>query len=150
MATAAARDFRAAFDAMREELATLPAELADTPWRTGGWTRKQIVGHLMDSATNNRQRFVRASIEGKYTGPSYQQEEWVAAHGYSEQTWDTLLHWWRIEHEILAAAVDRIPEEKLKAQCVVGDEQAVSLLFLMEDYWVHQRRHMAQMATGAR
>ncbi len=59
------------------------------PWREGGWTRKQIVGHLLDSAANNRQRFVRASTDGKYKGPKYSQDAWVAAHGYSEQTWET-------------------------------------------------------------
>ena len=64
------------------------AALADVPWREGGWTRKQIVGHLLDSAANNRQRFVRAAIDGKYAGPKYAQEAWVAAHGYASQPGD--------------------------------------------------------------
>jgi hypothetical protein len=90
--------------------------LADTPWREGGWTRKQIVGHLLDSAANNRQRFVRAAIHGSFTGPDYAQDAWVAAHGYAGQPWETLLRWWEVEHEILAAVVDRIPEERLRGK----------------------------------
>jgi hypothetical protein len=59
-----ARKFRADLDEVHRALIAVPAELADLPWREGGWTRKQIVGHLLDSATNNRQRFVRAAIDG--------------------------------------------------------------------------------------
>lgn len=64
-----ARPFRAELSALRAALLALPPALADTPWRNGGWTRKQIVGHLLDSAANNRQRFVRAATDGHYTGP---------------------------------------------------------------------------------
>ena len=68
--------FRDEIDAIHAALLAVPAELADTPWRVGGWTRKEIVGHLLDSAANNRQRFVRASIHGNFTGPDYAQSAW--------------------------------------------------------------------------
>ncbi len=87
---------------------------ANLPWRDGGWTRKQILGHLLDSATNNRQRFVRAAIDGQYAGPKYAQDAWVDAHGYAGQPWETLLSWWETEHEILMAVVDHIPDDKLE------------------------------------
>ena len=146
MATMLARLFRIELDSFHAALVALPPELADTPWRPGGWTRKQIVGHLLDSAANNRQRFVRASIDGHYEGPGYAQDEWVAAHGYAGQPWETLLRWWQAEHEILAAVVDRIPENRLEAICIVGDHESVTLRFLIEDYLTHQREHFAQLA----
>jgi hypothetical protein len=68
----------------------------------------------------------------------------VAAHGYADQDWETLLRWWQVEHEILAAVVDRIPEERLEAECVVGGSAPVTLRFLIEDYMAHQRWHFAQ------
>jgi hypothetical protein len=143
-----AREFRAELGRLQAILLGVGPELADMPWRDGGWTRKQIVGHLLDSAANNRQRFVRATADGRYAGPKYEQEQWVAAHGYSEQEWETLLHWWQVEHEILAAVVDRIPEERLGAECVVGDDAAVTLRFLIEDYLKHQRWHFDQITGG--
>lgn len=149
MATKVAKEFTAGLDALHAMLLRVPAELAETPWRAGGWSRKQIVGHLLDSATNNRQRFVRASADGRYAGPKYAQEAWVAAHGYAEQDWETLLRWWQVEHEILAAVVDRIPEARLGAECVVGDNAPVTLRFLIEDYLAHQRWHFAQLMSGA-
>ncbi len=146
MTTVLARLFRVELDKLRAALVTLPPELADTPWRAGGWTRKQIVGHLLDSAANNRQRFVRAAADGHYEGPGSAQDAWVAAHGYAGQPWETLLRWWQAEHEILAAVVDRIPEDRLEAPCIVGDHAPVTLRFLIEDYLAHQRGHFAQLA----
>jgi hypothetical protein len=149
MATDLAGDFRRELKALQGELLGLDAGLADVPWRAGGWTRKQIMGHLLDSATNNRQRFVRAAADGHYAGPRYAQDAWVAAHGYAEQSWETLLRWWQVEHEILSAVVDRIPEERLGTECVVGGDEAVTLRFLIEDYLRHQRWHFSQMTGGA-
>lgn len=145
MATQVAGEFRAEIGSIEHDLFELPAALADTPWRAGGWTRKQIVGHLLDSAANNRQRFVRAAIDGQYAGPGYAQDDWVALHGYSEKNWETLLRWWKAEHEILMAVVDRIPEERLDASCVVGDDAPVTLRYLITDYIRHQRWHLKQL-----
>jgi DinB superfamily len=140
--------FRDGLNGVEGVLRTLPPELACVPWRPGGWTRAQIVGHLLDSATNNRQRFVRAATEGSYAGPQYAQDAWVEAHGYADQPWETLLGWWRTEHEILMAVVDRIPEERLDARCVLDDEAPVTLQFLIEDYVEHQQWHLKQLTAG--
>lgn len=147
MPTELARTFRAQLNELQAILLNLSPALAGTPWRPGGWTRKQIVGHLLDSATNNRQRFVRAGTEGQYAGPQYGQDDWVAAHGYADQSWDDLLRWWIAEHEILMAVVDRIPENRLSAQCRVGDGDPVTLRFLIEDYIVHQQHHFKQLTA---
>jgi len=145
--TVLARDFRAELKNYYAALLTISPAQADTPWREGGWTRKQIVGHLLDSAANNRQRFVRAAIDGEYVGPNYAQEAWVAAHGYEYEAWETLLRWWRTEHEILAAVVDRIPDSRLDAKCRVGDGPVVTLRSLIEDYLRHHRQHFQQLVA---
>src|SRR5271154_1666835 len=76
---------------IRAALLAFPPVAANTPYRPGGWTRKQVLGHMIDSAANNHQRFVRAALEGHYSGPGYQQEGWVKIHGYAERPWETLL-----------------------------------------------------------
>jgi hypothetical protein len=143
--TVLARDFRAELNNYYAALLTISPSQADAPWREHGWTRKQILGHLLDSAANNRQRFVRAAIDGQYSGPNYAQDAWLAAHGYEYESWETLLRWWRTEHEILAAVVDRIPDDRLDAKCRVGDGPVITLRSLVEDYLAHHRQHFQQL-----
>jgi hypothetical protein len=147
MTTNLAQHFRTELDDIHAAIIALSPQIAATPWRDGGWTRKQIVGHMLDSATNNRQRFVCAAADASYEGPDYAQEAWVAAHGYAGQHWETLLLWWEVEHEILASVVDNVPEERLEAICTVGDNAPVTLRFLIEDYIRHQRWHLAQLTA---
>ena len=131
MPTELAQHFRAELDTIHAALAALPPELADTPWREGGWTRKQIVGHLLDSAANNRQRFVRAAIEGSLCRAGVRAgcmgrraRLCRAALGRlccAGGRWSTrfLPPWWI-----------SIPEERLEASCVVGEDAPVTLRFL--------------------
>jgi hypothetical protein len=145
MVTQLAHTFRSGLAEIHEAIAAIPAKQAGEPWCEGGWTRKQVLGHMLDSAANNRQRFVRAAIDGRYQGPGFAQQAWVDAHGYAGQAWETLIGWWNTEHEILASVVDRIPEERLEASCIVGDDAPVTLRFLIEDYLRHQRGHAKQL-----
>jgi hypothetical protein len=147
LTTTISKQFRSDLDAIGKALHSVCADKADKPWREGGWTRKEILGHLLDSAANNRQRFVRASIDGLYAGPKYEQDAWVAAHGYVELPWNTLLEWWQVEHAILANIVDRIPEARMHALCAVGDDAPVTLKFLIEDYITHQNWHLKQITA---
>jgi hypothetical protein len=121
---------------------------AQTSFRVGGWSRKQILGHLIDSALNNHQRFVRAALDGVYSGPIYEQEGWVAMHGYSAMPWEKLLEHWRGQNELLCEVVERIPAARLNAECRVGDGAPVTLQFLIEDYLAHLQHHMEQIAAA--
>ena len=145
MSTKVAKAFTKEINELRDMLDDVPSDLANMSWRTGGWTRKQILGHLLDSAANNRQRFVRAAIDGTYAGPGYAQDAWVNLHDYAHVSWKTLVQWWNVEHDILLAVVDRIPEERMTALCTVGDGAPVTLRYLIEDYTRHQFHHFEQL-----
>jgi hypothetical protein len=60
---------------------------------------------------------------------------------------DDSLHWWKVEHEILVAVVDCIPSERLESICTVGENNPVTLRFLIEDYLRHQHWHLAQLTA---
>jgi hypothetical protein len=106
------------------------------------WTAKQELGHLIDSAANNQQRFMRASIDGSYCGPGYQPDEWVARSGYAEMAWGDVVEFWRRYNLLLSRLVAGIPEARMSAECIVKDGAPVTLRWLIEDYIVHMQYHL--------
>jgi hypothetical protein len=117
-------------------------QAAAKPARQGAWSPKQELGHLIDSAANNHVRFVRASLELEFHGPPYDQDAWVALHGYAELPWSMLLDFWERYNRLLAELVARIPEERLATHCYVGASAQVTLGFLIEDYIAHMQHHL--------
>src|ERR1035438_6981326 len=75
------------------------------------WSRKEELGHLIDSASNNHLRFVRAALEPEFHGPSYDQNGSVTLHGYQEMGWRDLLEFWRQYNTLLIEVIARIPED---------------------------------------
>ncbi|SRR5258706_10333957 len=109
----------------------------------GKWSKKEILGHLIDSASNNHQRFVRVQFE-EAPAITYDQENWNA-HGYYN-TIDSkqLILFWQTFNRQLAALAKRIPNDKLPRLCRVGKEN-VTLEFLIKDYVVHMEHHLKQI-----
>jgi len=117
-------------------------EAALRPAGPASWSRKEELGHLIDSAVNNHVRFTRAWLENEFTGPSYDQNGWVRAHGYHELPWLLLLDTWRPHNDLLGRLVKRIPEERCGAPCRIGGGAPVTLEFLIEDYILHMQHHL--------
>jgi hypothetical protein len=115
------------------------------PRRPGKWTRKEILGHLIDSASNNHQRFVRAQMEDPLVFPAYAQESWVESQGYQQASWEELLELWSAYNRHLARVIARIPPEKRTHSCRIGDSQPVTLEFLVRDYVRHLEHHLRQI-----
>ncbi|MBI5086402.1 MAG: DinB family protein, partial [Acidobacteria bacterium] len=116
---------------------------------TGGWSPKEELGHLIDSAANNHQRFVRTALGSEYSGPGYAQNEWVRLHGYAVLPWTELVEFWRRYNLLLAHLVARIPEEKSGTLCTVAEGAAVTLEFLIDDYILHMQHHLDHLLGRA-
>jgi hypothetical protein len=125
------------------KLRAIPATTAATRPGTGeGWSRKQELGHLIDSATNNRVRFIVAALDRNYMGPTYDGRGWVEIGGYADTLWVDLVDLWTHLNEALARALERIPNDRLSTQCKIGEGGPVSLRFLIEDYVLHMQHHL--------
>ena len=141
--------FRERITSTHELLQNISEEESQQTFRAGGWSKKEILGHLIDSALNNHQRFVRAALDGFYEGPFYQQDGWVAMHGYKAMAWRVLVEHWHLQNELLCEVVERIPEERLNATCRVGTDAPVTLGFLVADYLDHLGHHVGQITGRA-
>jgi hypothetical protein len=141
--------FRERIASTCELLQNISEEESQQTFRAGGWSKKEILGHLIDSALNNHQRFVRAALDGAYDGPFYQQQGWVTMHGYKSMAWPVLVGHWRGQNELLCEVVERIPAERLNASCRVGTNEPVTLRFLVDDYLNHLGHHVLQITGRA-
>jgi DinB superfamily len=112
----------------------------------GKWVKKEILGHLIDSAANNHQRFVWAQFSDPFAWPEYEQERWVQIHRYRDRPWLELVVLWAALNEHVAAVVEATPAGKLQTRCRIGDLEAVSLEGLMQGYLQHMRHHLDQLA----
>jgi hypothetical protein len=109
------------------------------------WSKKEILGHLIDSASNNHQRFVRAQLSSEIRLPSYEQEEWVRTQAYQTESWENLVQLWKAFNLHLLHLVAEIPGERLSSMCFIGSDEPVTLEFIFTDYVRHVKHHLQQI-----
>jgi hypothetical protein len=108
------------------------------------WSRKELVGHLIDSAGNNHQRFVRSQYQERMSFPRYVQDQWIAAQGYRERPWSELVELWRLYNRHLLHVMRRVPETAFANVCVVAEDEPSTLGHHMVDYVRHMQHHLRQ------
>jgi hypothetical protein len=131
--------------AAKPELLKIPPEIASKKLSPDTWSKKEILGHLIDSASNNHQRFVRAAqnIAGDF--PTYNQNRWVEVQRYNEMNWIDLVEFFSQYNLHLCQVIDSLPTEVLKNPCNIGKENPVTLEFVIEDYLRHLGHHIKQI-----
>jgi DinB superfamily len=131
-----------------ERLCSLSDETIGVRPNPGDWSVKQIVGHLVDSASNNHQRFVRLQVADGLVFPDYSQDNdtWVSIQSYQEAPWDELLALWLNFHLHLARVIRTVNEECIDHIWVVDEDTSITLGSLMIDYLRHLKDHLQQIS----
>jgi hypothetical protein len=140
-----AREIRTVVDRAAYIMSRMNHEKSSLKVRPDKWSKKEILGHMIDSAANNHQRFVRVSCNDASAFPSYDQTQWVEMQRYNESNWDELIVLWTSYNSHLSNVVGRIPQEAQSLPCQIGTAEPVTLLFVAEDYLRHMRHHISQI-----
>lgn len=110
----------------------------------GKWSKKEIIGHLIDSAANNHQRFVRAQY-GDKTPISYDGDIWVKVQDYKDAPSSVLIELWTSYNLHLAHVISKIPDDKYNTLFHADGKEAETLEWLVKDYVKHLEHHIGQI-----
>ena len=110
------------------------------------WSKKEILGHLIDSAANNHQRFIRGQYE-EVPVIFYDPDQWVALNRYQQLDANYLIELWTLLNTQLTEVIKGIPENKLSRICNSGGDSNHTLQWLIEDYVVHMEHHLHQLTA---
>ena len=154
-------------DDFRNTIVSATARLRNIPETQSGqknspddWSAKETIGHLIDSAANNHQRFVRAQFTDDLVFPGYEQEQWVSSQKYADESWPDVIQLWSSYNLHIHHLASVIPEAILTkprashsldqiAFKQVAKSEAATLEYLIRDYVDHLRHHLDQIFTGA-
>jgi hypothetical protein len=109
------------------------------------WAKKEILGHLLDSASNNHQRFVRAALQGTLVFPGYDQDALVELQHFKEVDWNFLVDFWAAYNRFLAHVINNLPAEAATVTCSIGKNPTATLEWIAQDYVAHLKHHLNQI-----
>jgi DinB superfamily len=135
-------------EAAEPRLREITALESSKPILSGGWSRKQVIAHLIDSASNNHQRFVRAALQESLDFPNYDQEGNMRVQAPQEVDWALLVSLWAAYNRYLAHIIAHLPASKLETPCRIGSREPVSLGFVAKDYLTHLVHHLNQIGAA--
>ncbi len=132
------------FDAFSEE------EFSAKP-NPAKWSKKEVLGHLIDSAQNNLRRFIVAQYESAPPKITYDQDFWVAANGYQNRSKADVIRLWKLTNESIASVLKNMEPKNFTKQADTG-KTAVELRtieWLAADYNKHMKHHINQIIPGS-
>ncbi len=130
----------------RRKLLELEAAIAHTKPAADRWSISEVIGHLVDSACNNHQRFVRAQYCSELVFPKYDQNEWVAAANYRACDWQSLVELWYFYNRQIVVLIRNMRPSSLSTPCTITPYETCTLGFLVGDYLDHMKHHFNILA----
>ena len=140
--TSTAAGIESVINEWRPRLANLDADTAHAKPSADRWSISEVIGHLVDSACNNHQRFVRAQFcESELVFPKYEQNEWASAANYAHCDWGSLIELWYHYNRVIATLIRNMDPTTLSTPCTITPYDTCSLEFLVTDYLTHLHHH---------
>ena len=151
--------FRELIERCTPLLLDLPNDTTATRPAPDKWSRQEILGHLIDSASNNHRRFVEGQFGEDLVFVGYDQEAWVRAQPYQTSSWAELVGLWRSFNLHLLRIVESVPEStRLRPRTrhnlaeigwKVSPDESTTLDYIMSDYVSHLEHHLRQILGSA-
>ena len=131
-------------------LLSLPEEVIGNRRNSQNRTIKQIVGHMVDSASNNTHRIIHLQYNASpLIYPDYanlgNNDRWIAIQNYQNENWQNLVQLWKYSNLHIAHVIDNVNPEKLNNEWISALQQRVSLEVMILDYLSHFKLHLNEI-----
>ena len=132
------------------KLTDLSEEQISVPKNSQNRTIKQIVGHMVDSASNNTHRAVHLQYRKTPVNfPNYatfgNNNKWIAIQNYQNENWENLVQLWKYAHLHLIHIIENIIPEKVNTEWLADSDNVVSLKEMIEDFPRHFKLHISEI-----
>ena len=129
-------------------LHAIPEDIAAQKPAANKWSKKEILGHLIDSAANNHQRFMRLQLQSELSFPGYEQDNWVRLNRYQQTPWSEIIILWSAYNRHLATVIESLDDAAL-GHVWHSPDGDVTLEFIATDYLRHLKHHLKQIGIEA-
>jgi len=128
-------------------LTSLSEDTISSRRNTQNRTIKQLLGHLVDSASNNHQRIVRLQYNENLTFPDYTQDNdlWIAIQDYQHTKWSDLVQLWKYYNLHIIQIIKSVDEEKLDNHWTDFEGRKVTLKDMIDGYLWHLHLHISEI-----
>lgn len=115
------------------------------------WSKKEVLGHLIDSAHNNLRRFICGQYESIPSKIAYDQDFWVNANQYQQATKEEVIQLWVMMNKQISTVLSQMSESNYYKVADTGknEPKLYSLQFLADDYVQHLKHHLNQIIPGS-
>jgi hypothetical protein len=117
-------------------------EMSEKPSKNK-WSKKEILGHLIDSAIHNHQRIIRGQFEN-IPEINYDQNKWNEYNFYQQLDSKQIIMFWTIYNKHLIEIIKRIPKDNIQKQIKVN-ENLFAIELIIIDYLKHLEHHLKQV-----
>jgi hypothetical protein len=114
----------------------------------GKWSKKEVIGHLVDSAIHNLVRFTEIHyLEKPYHHRPYNQTDLVNLNQYQTKDINELTQLWFSLNQQIMQIMKSVSEEALDYKIILSDNSVIDLRFMMTDYVEHLEHHINQIRS---
>jgi len=129
------------------KLLSIPEDILIKRQNTQHRTIKQIVGHMIDSATNNTHRIIHLQYQpSPLIYPDYanlgNNERWIAIQDYKNENWAVLVGLWKYSNIHIVHVIQHVNPDKLNNEWITALNMKVSLKSMIQNYTGHIKLHM--------